>query len=122
MWLVALDRCRHHILFDVQISAVMVYLQGAGMVYYQLVCAYWRMSSIKSNVSGLFVKGHCALSVGCSILYICFGSVLLGDVGCYQSAMHFYCRKQQQHLVYAHVCVYAQDVCSDVVSYVHGTA
>ena len=51
-------------------SAVMVYLQGAGMVYYQWVCACWRMSSIKSHVSGVFVKGHCALSSGCSILYI----------------------------------------------------
>ena len=52
------------------VSAVMVYLQGAraSMVYYQLVCAYWRMSSMKSDVSGLFVKGHCALLVGCSIL------------------------------------------------------
>ena len=64
------------------VSAVVVYLQGAGMVYSMLVNAHWRMSSITSDVSGLFGKGHCALSVGCSILYICFGSELLGDVGC----------------------------------------
>ena len=40
------------------VSAVVVYLQGAGMVYSMLVNAYWRMSSITSDVSGLFGKGH----------------------------------------------------------------
>ena len=60
------------------------------------------MASINLNVFGLCFKRHCALTVGRNILYICFGSALLGDVGCYHSAMHFYCRKQQQHLVYAH--------------------
>ena len=36
--------------------------------------------------------------------------------------MHLYCRKQQQHLVYAHVRVYTQDVCSDGVISVHHIA
>ena len=36
--------------------------------------------------------------------------------------MHFYCRKQQQHLVYAHVRVYTQHVCSDGVISVHHIA
>ena len=48
-----------HILFDVRFSSHGL-LAGTGMVYSQLVYAYWRMSSITSNVSGLFVKGHCA--------------------------------------------------------------
>ena len=83
----------------------MVYLQGAGMVYYQLVCAWcvltgeWPASTSMCLVS---VSRVIVLTVGCNILYVCLGSGLLGDVHCYHSAMHFYCRKPQQHLVYAH--------------------
>ena len=105
MWLVALDRSRHHILLDVRFSSHGVLARcrhGVLPISVCLVYAYWRMSSAELNVFGLFVKGHCALTVGCSFLFICFGSVLLGDVGCYQSAKLFFCREQQQHLVYAH--------------------
>ena len=120
MWLVALDRCRHHILFYARFSSHGVLARcrhGVLPIGVCLVCTYWRLSSIKLKVFGLYVKGHFASTAGCSILYICYGIVLLSDVGCYQGVMHLYCRKQQQHLEYAHDHdVLTQDVCSDIIN------
>ena len=93
-WLVALDRCKHHILFGACSSTHSCH--GVLGVY----C--WENFP---DVFGLFVKASCCLSAGCNILYICFGSVSLapiGNVGCYSECpcipiySAIYCRKQQR--------------------------